>query len=644
MDYSLLWLDWKRKEGLPEYTKRICAAPQSPQGRAALRELREGIAAMSGRVPEIGASLSPPCISLIESEGEGEEHAIGCVENGIAISGGGRGLLYGVFSLLRKLALGETIRETHSSPAYSIRMLDHWDNPDGSIERGYSGRSFFFKDGEPICTARTRDYARLLASCGLNGCCINNVNIHGNAYKLLSGEYSETLKSIGETLGEYGVSLWIAVSFASPMVLGGLDTADPLDAEVRGWWKETCRKLFAAVPNLAGFLIKADSEGLPGPHSYSRTQAEGANMIGEALEAVGGKLLWRCFVYNCTQDWRDTATDRARAQCDTFAPLDGQFRDNVFLQAKNGPVDFQIREPVAPVFGHLDRTNTVMEFQLAQEYTGQQRHVCYLLPMYREVLDFRLRRREEKDSVRDAISAISAVSNTGDDFNWTGHDLAAANLYGFGRLAWDPKADPETLAREWSVLTFGDDSAITEAVTGILMPSRETYEKYTTPMGIGWMVRPFDHYGPSPEGYEYDRWGTYHRATHREIGVERGPAGTGMTEQYAPELAALYGDPSACPEELLLFFHRLPFDYRMRDGRTLLQRWYDDHFSGYEEAKTMADSWDALEGRVPDEVFRRVQERFLEQLRCAREWRDIINSWLYRLTLVPDEQGREIYL
>jgi len=614
------------------------------QGEAALRELKDGLAAMSGMPPRAGAVQPGPCITLIEEDGGGESYSVRLSGENIELVGPGRGLIYGVFSLLRKLATGEAISEEASAPAYGIRMLDHWDNPDGSIERGYSGNSFFFKNGEPICTERTRDYARLLASCGLNGCCINNVNIHGNAYKLLTGEYAETLKAIGETLGEYGISLWIAVSFASPMVLGGLPTADPLEKGVKDWWRETCRDLFSAVPNLAGFLIKADSEGLPGPHSYGRTQAEGANMIAEALEAVGGKLLWRCFVYNCTQDWRDTGTDRARAQCDTFAPLDGQFRENVYLQAKNGPVDFQIREPVAPVFGHLDRTNTLLEFQLAQEYTGQQRHVCYLLPMYRDVLAFRLRRRAYKDTVGETISAITAVSNTGDDYNWTGHDLAAANLYGYGRLTWDPEADPEALAREWSVLTFGNDPAVTEAVTGILMPSREIYEKYTTPMGIGWMVRPFDHYGPSPEGYEYDRWGTYHRATHREIGVERGPRGTGMTEQYSPELAALYGDPASCPEELLLFFHRLPFEHRMKDGRTLLQRWYDDHFTGYEAAEVLAGRWDALEGRIPEEVFLRVQERFREQLRCAREWRDIVNSWLYRLTLVPDGKGRDIYL
>jgi alpha-glucuronidase len=523
-------------------------------------------------------------------------------------------------------------------------MLDHWDNADGSIERGYAGRSFFFYGGRPVYSERIRDYARLMASCGLNGCCINNVNVHENALKLLTGSYKRELKRISSCLGEYGVSLWISVSFSSPIELGGLPTADPLDPEVRQWWKDTCRQLFSSIPNLAGFLVKADSEGRPGPHSYNRSQAEGANMLADAVSPFGGKILWRCFVYNCTQDWRDTKTDRARAQCDHFAPLDGQFRDNVILQIKNGPVDFQIREPVSPLLGHLEHTNSMVEFQITQEYTGQQQHVCYLLPMFREVLDFHLGHRPRQDTVAESISAVCAVSNTGDNYNWTGHDLAGANLFGFGLLSWDPSANPTEIAREWSILSFGRDRVITETVTDILMKSRSIYEKYSVPLGIGWMCVPGNHYGPSPDGYEYDRWGTYHKATHTEIGVERGPGGTGFTQQYSPGLAAMYASVENCPEELLLFFHRLPYDYRMKDGRTLLQRIYDDHFEGFEEALAMSDAWDALVGRLDPDAFARVQERFRMQLHSAAQWRDVINSWLYRLTLIPDEKGRKIYL
>ena len=615
--------------------------PATRLGKAAMRELLVGLKAM-GAAPERSSS-GGPSIRMTEYLGSDEKVTLRRSGDGMEIVGSGRGLLYGVFHLLRHLALGEKYPEWESSPAYPIRMLDHWDNSDGSIERGYAGLSFFFQDGKPVCNERTRDYARLMASCGLNGCCINNVNVRGNALKLLAGSYKRELKRLASCLSEYGVSLWLSVSFSAPMELGGLDTADPLDESVKQWWKETCLHLFTAVPNLAGFLVKADSEGRPGPHSYQRTQAEGANMLADAVRPFGGKILWRCFVYNCVQDWRDLKTDRARAQYDHFAELDGQFRDNVYLQIKNGPVDFQIREPVSPLLGRLEHTSSMIEFQIAQEYTGQQRHVCYLIPMFREILDFHHRVRPEKDRTADRISAICAVSNTGSDYNWTGHDLAAANLFGFGLLSWDPSADPAEIARQWSILTFGDDPEVTETITDILLRSRDVYEKYTAPLGIGWMCVPETHYGPSPDGFEYDRWGTYHRATHREIGVERGPEGTGYTEQYSPELAELYRNIESCPEELLLFFHRLPYDYRMKDGRTLLQRIYDDHFEGYEEASAMADSWDKLEGKLDEETFRRVQMRFLEQVRSAAEWRDVINTWLHRLTLIPDERGRTIY-
>ena len=644
VDYSLLWLDWKPIDSLPEYTKRIIGMPATRQGKAAMRELISGLKAMGSEPEQCGSRDPRPAIRLTEQRGNDEAVSLRRCGEGMEIVGSGRALLYGVFHLMRHLALGEAYPEWESSPAYPIRMLDHWDNAEGSIERGYAGRSFFFRNGRPVYSERIRDYARLMASCGLNGCCINNVNVHENALKLLTGSYKRELKRIASCLGEYGVSLWISVSFSSPIELGGLETADPLEPGVRQWWKETCRQLFASVPNLAGFLVKADSEGRPGPHTYGRSQAEGANMLAEAVAPFGGKILWRCFVYNCTQDWRDTKTDRARAQCDHFAPLDGQFRDNVFLQIKNGPVDFQIREPVSPLLGRLAHTKSMVEFQIAQEYTGQQRHVCYLLPMFREVLDFHLEHRAEGDRVSENISAVCAVSNTGDDYNWTGHDLAAANFFGFGLLSWDPVADPGDIAREWSILSFGSDPAVTKTVTDILMKSRDVYENYTVPLGIGWMCVPQNHYGPSPEGYEYDRWGTYHKATHREIGVERGPGGTGFTEQYAPRLAAMYASVEECPEELLLFFHRLPFDYRMKDGRTLLQRIYDDHFEGFEEAQAMADAWDSLQGMVDEDVFARVQERFRMQLHSAAQWRDVINSWLYRLTLIPDEKGRKIYL
>ena len=644
MNYAPLWLNWKPLPDPPEYLRAIAPSLMSPQGMTALEELTAGFTAFTGVRPEVSQSPKGPCLVLQEFPGGGEGFALKRSGENLFLAASGAGLVFGAFYLLRRLACGERWPEAASEPRYSLRMLDHWDNADGTVERGYAGRSLFFENDVPVCNARTRDYARLLASCGLNGSCINNVNVKGAALGLLTGYFNDTLAALGEQFAEYGVGLWLSVSFAAPMEQGGLPTADPLDPSVQAWWAEAAGSLFAEVPNLRGFLVKADSEGRPGPHTYGRTQAEGANMLAAAVKPCGGQILWRCFVYDCQQDWRDTVRDRAKAQCDTFAPLDGQFADNVILQLKNGPVDFQIREPVSPLFGHLEHTRSMAEFQLAQEYTGQQKHVCYLMPMFREVLDFHLCHKPENDRVADTIEAVTAVSNLGNDFNWTGHDLAAANLFGFGCLSWDPEADPREIAREWSVLTLGPDRDVTSTVADILMRSREIYERYTTPMGIGWMVNPGYHYGPNPEGYEYDRWGTYHRATCREIGVERGSTGTDFVSQYHSPLREMYDDPATCPENLLLFFHRMPYDHVMWDGRTLLQTWYDDHFEGYEAAESLARAWDGLEGRIEDAAFRRVQERFREQLRSAKEWRDIINSWLYRLTLIPDGKGRTLYL
>jgi len=639
MDDSLLWLDFRPVPDFPQTFSRIAARVYSPLGKTALSELRNGLSRLSGGSVTLTEEHAVG-LRLLETADSGEGFSLQKRAERWELSGSGAGLLYGTFRLLRMVSAGLPLQELDTAPRYPLRMLDHWDNADGSIERGYAGSSFFFENGSPVCSARARNYARLLASCGLNGCCINNVNVKGNALKLITGEYAEVLARLGETLGEYHVGLWLSVSFAAPMEQGGLPTADPLDPAVCRWWQEAVDRLYTAIPNLKGFLVKADSEGRPGPFSYGRSHAEGANMLARTLKPHGGQVLWRCFVYNCVQDWRDPSIDRAKAQYLNFAPLDGQFDDNVLLQIKNGPVDFQVREPVSPLFGKLEQTRSILEFQLAQEYTGQQRHVCCLLPMMREVLDFPIR---ENGTVAERIQAVCAVSNTGSDRNWCGHDLAAANLFGFGLLSWDPTREPAEILREWCRLTLGRRDTVTEAVTDLLLRSRSVYEQYTTPLGLGWLCTPGTHYGPSPDGYEYDRWGTYHRASHKAIGVERGPTGTGYTEQYAPPLSEVYGNPLTCPEDLLLFFHRLPFSYRMRDGRTLLQRLYDDHFAGVEAAEDFARTWDSLRGAVPEDIWLRVQERFGEQLRSAQEWRDVVNSWLYRLTQIPDERGREVF-
>ena len=486
-------------------------------------------------------------------------------------------------------------------------------------------------------------YARLMASIGINGVVINNVNVRRRAKLLLTDEFSDRLADLGELFGKYGIKLFICPDFAAPKTIGGMDTADPLNKEVVNWWESTCAHLFEKVRNLGGFLVKADSEGEPGPMAYGRTHADGANMLAKAVKPYGGIVIWRCFVYNCTQDWRDKNTDRACASYENFIGLDGQFDDNVYLQAKNGPVDFQIREPVHPLFGAMNNTNLIIEFQLAQEYTGQQKHVCWLIPMFREIMEHHTRHDLPDDRVSRIVCGVAAVANTGDSYCWTGSELAAANLYGYGRLLFDEKLSCTEIAEEWAELTFGDDDKVISAVKEILLDSKQAYEDYTVPLGIGWMCHPNDHYGPSPWGYEFDRWGTYNRADRDAVGVDRSAKGTGYSLQYAPSWAEIYGDTDKCPDELLLFFHRVPYTHILHSGKTVIQHIYDTHFEGYAKAEHFAELWKSLEGRIDDSIYQNGCERFAEQLRCAREWRDIINCFFHRLSGIDDEQGRVIY-
>ncbi|MFA6891291.1 MAG: alpha-glucuronidase, partial [Sphaerochaetaceae bacterium] len=560
----------------------------------------------------------------------------------------------GVFSLLRLAAMEKNIQgiDTVVNPDIPLRMLDHWDNCDGSIERGYAGRSFFFRDGKILVNERTRDYARLISSVGINAVAINNVNVDKCAAQLLNESSFTSLSRLAKVFSGYGIRLFLSINYASPMLLGGLDTADPEDGKVKIWWKKTFHDIFSRVPNLGGFIVKADSEGCPGPLSYGRSQACGANFLADLVKEYHAVIVWRCFVYNCRQDWRDYTSDRAKAAYDNFIGFDGAFRENVFLQIKNGPMDFQIREPVSPLFGKMQKTNQILELQLAQEYTGQQIDICYLLPMFKEILGFRTYCRENNDTVGDIIRGvafprkhfgIAAVANTGDAENWTGSDLAAANLYGFGRLAFSPDLSPSEIAHEWISLTLTNDKTVTDVLLGILLRSREIYEKYTTPFGIGWMVTPNTHYGPSVDGYEYSQWGTYHRADHTGIGVERSSRGTGFTKQYFAPNTKIFDTVSTCPENLLLFFHRVPYAYVMRNGKTLLQNIYDSHFEGAEDVKNMIERFMKLKGLIPNYIFERILARLKLQLKNAEEWRDQVNTYFYRKTGINDVQGRKIY-
>ena len=566
----------------------------------------------------------------------------------------GRGVLQGAFHLIRQLQTGKSLKGMiiDNEPDNPLRMLNHWDNTDGSIERGYSGKSLFFSHNQILINERTRMYARLAASCGINGTVINNVNVNDAATRLISTEYYKPLQEMSEIFADYGIKLYLSLNYAAPMELGNLTTANPLDPEVITWWQDKMKEVYTYLPKLGGFVVKADSEGRPGPFTYGCNQAQGANMLGSAIEPYGGIIIWRCFVYNCQQDWRDRMTDRARAGFDYFAPLDGEFRDNVILQIKNGPMDFQVREPVSPLFGKLKKTNQILEVQIAQEYTGQQRHVCYLIPLFKEVLGFKTYCEDSKDLVADIVSGrtygqkrcgMATVTNTGDDMNWTGHDLAAANFYGFGRLSYNTSLSAEEIANEWIQMTFGCDKRVTEVIRSILMTSWSAYEKYTSPLGIGWMVEPNHHYGPNIDGYEYSRWGTYHRADHLGIGVDRTLQGTGYVSQYNEPNASLYNNPETCPEELLLFFHYKKYTDRLSTGKTLIQHVYDTHFEGVEDVEKMIDQFISLGGLIEPLAYKRILGRLQEQLEHSKEWRDQINTYFYRKSGIEDEKGRRIY-
>ncbi|MET9966369.1 alpha-glucuronidase [Streptomyces sp. NPDC006356] len=591
---------------------------------------------------------------VLELAGEGSSEAFTCERNGgrtTVTASGQRGLLYGLFHVVRlgeSAFLGQRQPERHA-PALDLRMLDHWDNVAvhpvmGQVERGYAGGSLFWEDGRARgeLLGRVRAYGRLLAACGINAVTVNNVNVHETEAHLLTDRINE-VADISRELGRYGIRTHLSVTFAAPMVLGGLPTADPLDEAVQAWWSEATTRVYEAIPGFGGYVVKADSEGQPGPFAYGRSHADGANLLAGALTPYNGTVHWRAFVYDHRQDWRDRTTDRARAAYDHFVPLDGQFAPNVILQVKHGPMDFQVREPVSPLIGAMPRTRLAVEMQATQEYTGQQRHVCWLGPMWSEVLRFR---PEEGASVGElARGGLVAVSNVGDDPFWTGHPLAQANLYTFGRLAWAPGADPGAILDEWIGLTFAPgDERLHAGVHAVLDDSWRTYEKYTAPLGVGWMVQPGHHYGPSVDGYEYSPWGTYHFADRDGIGVDRSVAtGTGYAGQYSKPWAEVYESPTTCPDELLLFFHHVSYDHVLRSGKTVIQHMYDTHFEGVEEVEAAQRVWQGLSDLVDPARHARVAERFEEQLRSAREWRDQVNSYFFRKSGVADAHGRRIY-
>ena len=569
----------------------------------------------------------------------------------VVVFGGAPGALYGWFAVIRAAVrggLGGEGIERHL-PARALRMLDHWDNVDvhpvmGQVERGYAGGSIFFADGAiRDDLERVGRYARLLASIGVNRVAINNVNVHRRESLLLTDDL-HAVAEIAARFRAWGVRIHLSVSFASPVVLGGLDSADPLDPAVVRWWQGAAARVYDLIPDFGGFVVKADSEGQPGPFAYGRTHADGANAIARAVAPHGGVVHWRAFVYDHRQDWRDRRTDRARAAHDHFAPLDGAFDEDVVLQVKAGPMDFQVREPVSPVIAAMRATRVALEVQITQEYTGQQRHAVYLGPQWREILDFAPHGESGPRIGELADGGVVAVANVGDDPFWTGHPLAQANLYAYGRLAWDDTLDPRDVLDEWIALTVGTDEVVREVVHDVLDDSWANYEAYTAPLGVGFMVTPHTHDGPSVDGYEYSPWGTYHFADRDGIGVDRTAAtGTGYAGQYPEPWRTAYESPATTPDELLLFFHHVPYTHRLRSGKTVIQHIYDTHFAGVERVERAVEEWRRVEGRVDAVLDERVRARLAEQVRRAREWRDQINTYFLRKSGIADERGRTIY-
>lgn len=642
--YTKLWLDEKVEENEVRVIRDVCLG-KNKQIDNAVKELKN-----ASSLGKINVYLLKSVDLSLGQEG----YLIKTDEKGYSIEGvTARAVLYGTFRFINAFRLSSdkniNIREIPQNP---LRMLNHWDNMSGDIERGYSGNSFFFENSEIVINERTYDYARVLCSVGYNGVVINNVNVKDAACDLINEKFIYKVKELSDIFASYGVKLYLSLNYAASIDYPSVDSADPMDPKVVKWWEEKMKYVYSVIPDFGGFLVKADSEGRPGPFTYGRTQADGANMLGRAIKPYGGIIIWRCFVYNCQQDWRDLKTDRARSAYDYFSGLDGQFEDNVILQIKNGPMDFQVREPVSPLFGGLSRTNQMIEYQIAQEYTGQQRHVCYLIPWFKEVLEHETYAKKDGSKVKDIVSGraygnslagMCAVTNTGNDENWTGHDLAAANLYGFGRLCFDTELSSEDIAVEWIKLTFNDNPKVVENVLKILMMSWPAYEKYNAPLGIGWMVSPNMHYGPDPDGYEYSRWGTYHKADHLGIGVDRTDKGTGYAMLYNEPLASIYNNPDECPDELKLFFHHMSYNYILRSGKTIIQHIYDTHFEGAEDVEIMVKLWNELKGLIDESAFERASNRFEHQRMHSKEWRDVINSYFYRKTLIKDEKGRELY-
>lgn len=559
-----------------------------------------------------------------------------------------RGILYGVYELLRRQHTGEPLEAVVFNPSYEFRLLNHWDNPNGSIERGYAGLSIFWRNGKDSLAVTPADrvlwteYARANASVGINGAALNNVNA---SPLILTKGYLERVRAIADVLRPYGIKAYLSVNFSSPSLVGGLKTSDPLDREVIEWWRGKIKEIYALIPDFGGLLVKASSEGQPGPQDFGRTHADGANMLADALKPYGGIVMWRAFVYSPNDH------DRAKQAYNEFMPFDGKFRDNVIIQVKNGPVDFQPREPFSPLFGAMKKTPVMAELQITQEYLGQAVHLVFLAPMWEECLKSETYQEGPGSTVARCTdgsiypqthTAIAGVANIGLDANWCGHPFAQANWYAFGRLAWNNTLTSEKIADEWIKLTFsrvpdGKPAAtlyssawseqFLEPVREMMLQSREAAVNYMMPLGFHHLFAAHEHYGPgpwwAPRGMRHD-WTPpyYHKADTNGVGFDRTLTGSNAVSQYHEPLGSQFNDLATCPDRYLLWFHHLPWDYIMRSGKTLWDEICFHYDKGLKQVRDFQKIWDSMEPYVDNERFTLVQSKLRSQCSNAQVWRD----------------------
>jgi alpha-glucuronidase len=556
----------------------------------------------------------------------------------VIAANGDLGVLYGVFQFLRLIQTRQPINHLSlaSAPRLARRILDHWDNLDGSVERGYAGASLWDWQTLPDYLApRYSDYARACASLGLNGTVLNNVNASASS---LTPRYLKKAAALAAAFRPYGLRVYLSARFSAPIEIGGLATADPQDPAVRAWWRAKADEIYRYIPDFGGFLVKANAEGQPGPQDYGRSHADGANMLAEALASHGGIVMWRAFVYSQHQ-----SADRATQAYAEFAPLDGKFRDNVLLQVKNGPIDFQPREPFHPLFGGMPKTALALEVQLTKEYLGFATHLAYLGPMWEETLAADTYAHGQGSTVAAAIAGMAGVANVGKDRNWTGSHFDQANWYAFGRLAWDPRLKASRIAEEWVRMTFSNDPAFVGPVVAMMMGSREAVVDYMTPLGLAHQMAPGHHYGPAPwagGGPRADWTSVYfNRADSEGIGFDRTSRGSTAVAQYAPQVAEKFEDPTRTPENLLLWFHHLPWDYRLRGGEPLWDALVEHYSRGVQAVAAMRSTWSSLAAYVDAERFSQVAAYLGIQEREARWWRDASIAYFQSLSQRPLPPG-----